>query len=228
MWNNVCILRIIKWLPANPNASLVKYWIIKNIFAPALQGPVALADWQGLDQMLSHEPSNGAGECHVLVGWAQLHVSWNTWTSSEGRKVLPKQNHRDMTTRPGSGSGVAKPTNVHYSQNTRGTMSKAHLPPLSPIRLERSVLVTISWCGSTRATFQQIVRLLMSAITSVIFSTSPQRLRDTSPSLRVTDLAPLLQCHFSVASMHFPHRHSTPKEQFALGRRIYKNKPQTQ
>lgn len=100
--------------------------------------------------------------------------------------------------------------------------------PCLHIRLERSVLVTISWCGSTRATFQQIVRLLMSAITSVIFSTSPQRLRDTSPSLRVTDLAPLLQCHFSVASMHFPHRHSTPKEQFALGRRIYKNKPQTQ
>lgn len=137
-----------------------------------------------------------------------------------GKKVPPKQNHGDVTTRTRSGCGIAQPTEAHYNQNTWWVMNKIHFPPCLHLIPECSILVTISWCGITRTSSQQECPLWCQPSPQEHFL-QPQRPMDSLPSEghMPCSSALHLQCHFSVASMHFTHIQSTPK-----GRRYHQGR----
>lgn len=146
-----------------------------------------------------------------------------------GRKGSPEQNHGDVTTRTRIRTRVAKPTVVHYSQNAGWTVRKIKFSPLSSHYTRMWYLSYCFLMWNHKASSRQTAAPLVSAVTSLTFSTSPQRLMDHFEGSQTLPLTFLPQCLFSVASINFTHRHSTPKEWFNhQGRRFLKNKVQTQ
>jgi len=119
-----------------------------------------------------------------------------------GRKGSPEQNHGDVTTRTRIRTRVAKPTDVHYNQNAGRTIKKINFPPLSShyTRMWYFSYYFLMW--NHKASSRQTAAPLVSAVTSLTFSTSPQRLMDHSPPLRGHRPCPLHFSHNPFSQQH--------------------------